>query len=96
MADILTRLKTSIETGLIDGTLLPEAAAEIAELRKRQNEVEELLIMIVRTGWPWDEDGEPNEIFRTSRDGFSTAMSEARYLLGLDHLSKITRTEPRT
>lgn len=96
MADILRRLETSVQTGILDETLLPEAAAEIAELRKRQNELEELLIMIVRTGWPWDEEGEPNQIFHTSRDGFATAMSQARDLLGLGHLSRITRTEPRT
>ena len=77
-------------------SLLPELAAELADLRKRQNELEELMIMIVRTGWPWDEEGEPNDIFRTSRDGFATAMTEARDLLGLGHLSRITRTEPPT
>ena len=67
-----------------------------SELRNRVNELEELLIMIVRTGWPWDEDGKPNAIFHTSKDGFATAMAEARELLGLEHRSAITRTEPRT
>lgn len=31
----------------------------------------------------------------TSKDGYATAMSEARDLLGLGHLSRITRTEPK-
>lgn len=42
------------------------------------------------------ESGEvdPNAIFNASKDGFATAMTEARELLGLGHLSTITRTEP--
>jgi hypothetical protein len=68
---------------------------ELDELSKRANELEELLIMIVRTGWPWDEEGEPNAIYHASKDGFTTAMLEARKLLGLQR-SNITRTEPKT
>ena len=75
---------------------IPELVAEIEGLRKRVNELEELLIMLVRTGWPWDEDGDPNGIFHSCRDGYTTAIVEARELLGLDHRSRITRTEPRT
>ncbi len=96
MSNLLERLNACRESGAIDPALLPEAVFEIGELRKRQNELEELLIMIVRTGWPWDEDGEPNDIFRTCKDGYSSAMIEAKKLLGLGHLSTITRTEPRT
>ena len=96
MPNILERLKDAAETGTIDPALLSEAATELGELRRRQNELEELLIMIVRTGWPWDADGEPNGIFHACRDGYATAMVEAKKLLGLDHLSRITRTEPRT
>jgi hypothetical protein len=96
MSTILERLNACRENGVIDPDLLPEAVQEITELRMRQNELEELLIMIVRTGWPWDEEGEPNDIFRTCRDGYTAAMIEARTLLGLDHLSRITRTEPKT
>jgi hypothetical protein len=96
MSTILERLNACRENGVIDPDLLPEAVQEITELRMRQNELEELLIMIVRTGWPWDEEGEPNDIFRTCRDGYTAAMVEAKKLLGLDHLSRITRTEPKT
>ena len=96
MPNILERLQDAVETGSFEPALLSEAAAEIGELRRRQNELEELLIMIVRTGWPWDEEGEPNSIFHASRDGFAAAMAEARNLLGLGQRSMITRTEPRT
>jgi hypothetical protein len=74
----------------------PERQEECAELAARVDELEKLLIMIVRTGWPWDADGEPNAIFHASRDGFARAMREARDLLGLEHLSTINRTEPKT
>jgi hypothetical protein len=96
MSNILERLKASLASGEIDPALLPEAVAEIADLRTRQNELEKIVITLVRTGWPWDEDGEPNEIFRTSKDGYAAAMVKAKELLGLDQRSMITRTEPRT
>ncbi len=96
MSNALARLKTSLENGIIDLSLLSDLEKEYGELGHRANELEELLIMIVRTGWPWDKEGEPNAIFQTSQDGFATAMAEARELLGLGHRSTITRTEPRT
>lgn len=96
MPNALERLKRSLENGAIDLALLAEAEKECKELRLRVDELEERLIMIVRTGWPWDEEGEPNAIFHAARDGFATAMAEARELLGLGHRSTITRTEPRT
>jgi len=96
MSNALERLKTSLENGIIDLSLLSDLEKEQRELGDRANELEELLIMIVRTGWPWDEEGEPNAIFHTSKDGFATAMAEARDLLGLSRRSMITRTEPRT
>ncbi len=96
MSNVMERLHACMENGSVDRTLLPDLAEEIEGLRKRVNELEELLIMLVRTGWPWDEDGVPNGIFHTCRDGFATAIVEARELLGLDHRSRITRTEPRT
>ena len=92
----LERLKTGMENGMADMVLLSAVEKELAELGTRVNELEELLIMIVRTGWPWDEDGEPNVILHAARDGFAAAMVEARTLLGLDRRSVITRTEPRT
>ena len=73
-----------------------ERPKDCSELAARVNELEKLLIMIVRTGWPWDADGEPNEILHASKEGFVTSMLEARDLLGLGHLSTITRTEPKT
>ena len=96
MPALLERMKTSLGSGAVDPLLLSEIVKEYGELHDRVNELEELLIMIVRTGWPWDEEGEPNAIFHTSKDGFAAAMVEARELLGLGHLSRITRTEPRT
>jgi hypothetical protein len=96
MSDALERLKTGLENGKIDLSLLADVEKEYHELGSRMNELEELLIMIVRTGWPWDEEGEPNAIFHTGKDGFTTAMVAARDLLGLGQRSRITRTEPRT
>ena len=96
MSTAFEKLKGNLENGKIDLTLLSEVEQGYRELNSRVNELEELLIMIVRTGWPWDEEGEPNAIFNTSKDGFATAMSEAHELLGLGHRSTLTRTEPRT
>jgi hypothetical protein len=96
MSNLIARLEACRAQETFDHALLDEVAKELDELRRRNDALEELLIMIVRTGWPWDPDGEPNEMHRCSRDGYATAMVEARQLLGLDHLSRITRTEPRT
>jgi len=95
MPNLLERLKSNLESGNVDPLLLSDVVKGYAELTDRANQLEELLIMIVRTGWPWDEEGEPNAIFHASRDGFATAMAEARDLLGLRR-SMITRTEPKT
>lgn len=95
MSNLLERLKASMESGDIDPLLLNDVVKGYGELTDRANQLEELLIMIVRTGWPWDEEGEPNAIFHASRDGFAAAMAEARDLLGLRR-SMITRTEPKT
>jgi len=96
MSDIVERLKLCGDGGEMDRTLLSDAVEEVVQLRKRRDELEMLLLMLVRTGWPWQEDGEPNEIFHAARDGYATAMTEAKQALGLDHLSMITRTEPKT
>lgn len=96
MSDIMERLKACIESGAIEPALLPEAIEEISELRKRRDELEMVLLMLVRTGWPWHEDGEPNEILSNCKDGYAAAIMEARELLGLEHRSVLTRTEPRT
>jgi hypothetical protein len=96
MSNSFERLKTGLENGMADLTVLSAVEREFGELRTRVDELEELLIMIVRTGWPWDEDGEPNVILHAARDGYAAAMVEARGMLGLDRRSVITRTEPRT
>jgi len=96
MSTALERLKTSLESGSMDLALLSEAEKEFKDLGARVDALEELLIMIVRTGWPWDAEGEPNAIYYASLDGFAAAMAEARDLLGLGGRSMITRTEPRT
>lgn len=96
MSDILERLKACGDRAPQDLPLMAEAADEIAGLRKRRDELEMLLIMLVRTGWPWQEDGTPNGILQHCGEGYASAMKDAKELLGLDHLSMITRTEPRT
>ncbi|BDV42772.1 hypothetical protein GURASL_16950 [Geotalea uraniireducens] len=96
MANALERFKASLDNGVIDRALLAEVENEYREHKERLDALEELLIMIVRTGWPWDEEGEPNALFHAGKDGFVTAISEARHLLGLDFRSRLTRTEPRT
>ena len=80
----------------MDRALLNSAVEEITRLRKRRDELETVLLMLVRTGWPWQDDGTPNGILPHCKDGYAAAMQEAKELLGLDHLSMITRTEPRT
>jgi hypothetical protein len=95
MSNILDTLKSHLETGVVDPHILHDVVKEFDELRTRANELEELLILIVRTGWPWDEEGEPNAIYHASKDGFASAMVAARELLGLQR-STITRTEPKT
>lgn len=97
MHSALEQLAASLESGAVEPSLLSAAREEHRELSTRLNELEELLITLVRTGWPWDEEGEPNAILNTARDGFGSAMVEARKLLGLDHQrSRLTRTEPKT
>ena len=96
MYSSLERLKSGLENGKADIALLSVVEKEFDELKGRVDELEELLIVIVRTGWPWDEDGEPNGILHAARDGYAAAMVAARELLGLDRRSAITRTEPKT
>lgn len=96
MPNALERLKAGLDSGMVDRQLLAEVEKEFSELKTRVDELEELLIMIVRTGWPWDEEGEPNAIFHAGRDGFATAMTKAREILGLAGRSRLTRTEPKT
>lgn len=96
MPNALSRLKNNLQGQGIDLSLMAELDNEYAELTKKSDELEMLLITIVRTGWPWDEEGEPNLIHDVVKDGYSSAMVEARNLLGLNLATRITRTEPKT
>lgn len=96
MPNALARVKTALQERAVDPSILGALETEYAELLKKADELETLLIMIVRTGWPWDEEGEPNAIYHAGKSGFSAAMIEARDLLGLNLNTRITRTEPRT
>jgi hypothetical protein len=96
MPNALARLKTALQEKGVDPSILGELEAEYADLHHKADELETLLIMIIRTGWPWDEDGEPNAIHDAVRSGFTTSMLEARDLLGLNLNTRITRTEPKT
>jgi hypothetical protein len=96
MPNALARLKGKLQDEGIDPSLLAELESEYTELVKKADELEMLLITIVRTGWLWDEEGEPNVIHDAVKDGYSTAMVEARNLLGLNLATRITRTEPKT
>jgi hypothetical protein len=96
MPNALARVKTTLQERGIDPSILGEFETEYAELVHKADKLETLLITIVRTGWPWDEDREPNEIHRAAMSGFASAMSEARDLLGLNLNTMITRTEPKT
>jgi len=96
MPNALVRLKNRLQEQGSDPSLLAELERDYAELVHKADRLETLLITIVRTGWPWDEEGEPNEIHRAARDGFATAMVEAKELLGLGLNTRITRTEPKT
>lgn len=96
MPNALARLKNNFQTQGIDPSLLLELEKEYTELLTKADELELLLITIVRTGWPWDEEGAPNLIHGAVKDGYATAMVAAKDLLGLGMNTMITRTEPRT
>ena len=96
MSDIVARLKSGMESGLADRSLLEEALQEITELRKKEDALEEILIILARTGFPWDADGKPGAAFPAFQERYLRAMHEAAELLGLDLRSTITRTEPKT
>lgn len=96
MTRMAALLRQGRDDGRIEAALAAELEREAAELGARLDTLEELLITVVRTGWPWDGDGEPNAIHGASHDGYPQALTAARELLGLDHHSRLTRTEPRT
>jgi len=96
MPNAVARLKIRLQEQGIDPALLAEVEGEYTELVKKADEMESLLITLVRTGWPWDEEGEPNVIHAAVKDGFSTAMVAAKGLLGLGLNTMVNRTEPKT
>ena len=96
MSNSLERLKTCLTNGEIDLSRMSELEDDYRTLQQKADEFEKLLIKLVRTGWPWDEDGQPNAILKASKGGFSSAMQEAHDLLGLNYQSMINRAEPRT
>lgn len=97
MSNVSDRLKAILEgEGTADRELLAEVLAEFNEIREQRDHMEELLILLVRTGFPWDEEGQPNERYQSFRTRYENAIHEASHLLGLDIRSTITRTEPRT
>ncbi len=57
------------------------ALAQIASLQQRRVELEKVLTELVQTGWPWSEDGQPNELFHTAKVGFAPAMLAAKRLI---------------
>lgn len=57
------------------------AMAEIASLLKQKHALEKVLAELVQTGWPWDKNGEPNEILRSCKEGYAQAILEAKKLL---------------
>ncbi len=68
---------------------------EVVALQQRINQLEAGLIMLVRTGDHYENQGIEDD-GGTLRDSFAAALKEARTLLGLEHRSVLTRTEPRT
>lgn len=96
MQSALARLKNTLQEQGIDPALLAGVEAEYAELTHKADQMETLLITIVRSGWPWDGEGEPNDIHAAAKDGYAQAMVEAKELLGLGLNTMITRTEPKS
>lgn len=92
----LARVRTALQEHGVDVSILTELETDYTELVHKADELELLLITIVRTGWPWDEEGEPNAIHDAVKDGYTTAMVAARNVLGLNLATRITRTEPKT
>jgi hypothetical protein len=96
MPNALARLKNRLHEQGVDLSLLAELESGYADLVHKADRLETLLITVVRTGWPWDEEWEPNAIHFASLDGYEAAMVEAKELLGLGLNTRITRTEPKT
>lgn len=96
MSDIVARLKRAVEGGSADQALLKDALREMTEMKEKEDALEEILIMLARTGFPWDENGQPGEGFQLFQERYHRLLHEASDILGLDFRSTITRTEPPT
>jgi len=96
MSDVIERLKSRLESDTAGRELLEDALREITELRGERDSLEEILIILARTGLPWDADGKPTDALPAFQERYLRAMHEASELLGLELRSMITRTEPRT
>ncbi|MCM0081536.1 hypothetical protein L4X63_08050 [Geomonas sp. Red32] len=96
MPEIIKKLEELNVADPADREVIAAAVTELRELKSMRDALEEILIVLVRTGVPWDEEGRPNENFDHFRERYHHALHEAAGLLGLDLRSTITRTEPRT
>ena len=96
MPELIKMLQSCRESDPAHSSMLEEAIREISDLRQRRDALEEILIILVRTGFPWDADGTTTEDFAHFRERYENAMREASELIGLDLRSTINRTEPRT
>ncbi|MBJ6750293.1 hypothetical protein [Geomonas anaerohicana] len=96
MTDILQKLQGATTDDPATAEVLREAVQEIRELRKQRDELEEIMIVLSRTEFPWDEDGNPTDGLPHFKERYLNAVHEAAGLLGLELRSTITRTEPRT
>lgn len=95
MQRIVEKVRERLQAGGTDEQHAAQVLEEFAELQQKNNGLEAALIMLVRTGAHYenqDISGDDGAL----REGFATAMKEARSLLGLEHRSVLTRTEPRT
>ena len=75
--------------------LLQDALQEITDLRQKEDALEEILIILARTEFPWDVDGKTTAAFPIFKERYLKAMHEVSDLLNLDLRSTITRIEPR-
>lgn len=96
MPDLIKMLQSSMESDPANSKLLGDALQEITALRRQRDDLEEILIILARTEFPWDADGKATDAFPVFQERYLKAMHEACALLGLDLRSTITRTEPRT
>ena len=95
MPRILEKVKESLKAGGTEGKYATDVIEAVAALQQRINQLEAALIMLVRTGGHYENQGIEDD-GGILRDSFAAALKEARTLLGLEHRSVLTRTEPRT